>query len=69
MINYSYFFVSLESNSAQLESDSELKQYMDQMDRELQGTTLGQSFIKKKPKVNFLLCFSIEFFNIKNFPG
>ncbi|CAH1398496.1 unnamed protein product [Nezara viridula] len=38
------------SNSAQLESDSELKQYMDQMDRELQGTTLGQSFIKKKPK-------------------
>lgn len=40
----------IKRNSDRQGSDSELKQYMDQMDRELETTTLGQSFIKKQPK-------------------
>ena len=41
------------------EPESELKQYMDQMDRELAGTSMGQSFekvssSKLKDKVKYL---------------
>jgi len=32
------------------EPESELKQYMDQMDRELAGTSMGQSFEKVSSK-------------------
>ena len=53
-----YFYFTGKGKKSR-EPESELKQYMDQMDRELAGTSMGQSFekvssSKLKGKVKYL---------------
>lgn len=50
--------------------DEKLQKYMQQMDQELSGTTIGQSFEKKTSEVFFFLKKTLKLFFTFNFaPG